>query len=410
MVVAALSERRRHVARTLCAAAVLATLVLAIAVAPSHAQLATIEFPDTVVGSSSTVKCPTTTATLCFGIEPPCSGSGTVQGVTGPSAPFSVGKFNLLSNAEFFGGLCEAHPVTLPVTVGPGQILAYQAVFAPTAEGPFNGTLTFTTPGGPATVNLTGQGLPGSGEGTGQAVINLEANPDVAVPGNFLDISYESVPGTLKGNVDVHVVLVLGNDQFLFFSPAGASETPVPFAANVAVAEARTSLINEVFVDVPFGTYTLAMVLTHTGTSSFASNVSTASFTVAPLSKEQTAVLQARGNPEFLVVSWLAEEARKNESWFYYSGNPTIYKFRNGDLISQTPLSGPTPKPVAKVDPSLFTPQTTLHTLTQVLGPPVSVIPTDPEILPGYETVTYTFGLEVILRDGRLFSVRSVTE
>jgi len=71
-----------------------------------------------------------------------------VQSVSGPGAPFSVNKFNLLSSAEFFAGNCEAHPVNLPVTVGAGQILAYQATFSPTAGGPFNGVATFNTSGG----------------------------------------------------------------------------------------------------------------------------------------------------------------------------------------------------------------------------------------------------------------------
>jgi hypothetical protein len=392
----------------LLAAVFLSALLLVVQADPSAAQLATITFPDTAVGSSATVKCPTTTVSLCFGMN--CSGSGTVQSVTGPSAPFSINKFNLLSSAEFFAGNCEAHPVSLPVTVGAGQILAYQATFSPATTGTFNGTLTFTTSGGPATVNVTGKGLAGSGGGTGQAVISLEVNRDVVVPGNLLAISYQAVPGTLKGNVDVYVVLLLANDRLLFFSPAGASETPVPFARNIAVAEARTSLFSGVLVDVPFGTYTLGMALAYTGTSSFASNTSSATFTVAPLSKEQTAVLQARGNPEFLVVNWLPEEAKKQESWFYYSSSPTTYQFQNGALTSQSVVSGPTPRPVAKVDPSLFSPQTTLDTLNAALGSPASVVPTDPEALPGYETVTYSFGLEVTLRNGRLTSARSVTE
>jgi hypothetical protein len=152
------------------------------------------------------------------------------------------------------------------------------------------------------------------------------------------------------------------------------------------------------------------MALFYPGTWSLASNISTATFTFAPLSKEQTAVLQARGNPEFLVVNWLPEQGQKQESWFYYSDSPTIYEFQNGALTSQSAVSGPTPKPVAKVDPGLFTPQTTLDTLTAALGSPVSVVSTDPEVLPGYETVTYAFGLEVTLRNGRLTSARSVTE
>ena len=70
---------------------------------------------------------------LCFGSN--CSASGTVQSVSGPGAPFSIAKLNLLTSNQFFGGACEANPVSLPVTVGAGQILAFQATFSPTAPG-----------------------------------------------------------------------------------------------------------------------------------------------------------------------------------------------------------------------------------------------------------------------------------
>ena len=404
-----LGAQRRIVrmSRLLALAAVTTAALVLLAVPPVDAQLATITFPDTPVGATSTVKCPTTTVSICFGSN--CAGSNSVQSVSGPGAPFSVGKFNLLSNSEFFAGQCEAHPVTLPVAVGPGQILAYQATFAPTSAGTSNGSLTFNTASGPATVNLTGTAGAGPSGGAGQGVISLEASPEVVVPGHVLDVGYQSAPGTVGGKVDTYVALVLGSDQYLFFTPAGTSSTPVPLAANGAAIDGRTSLFSGPLVDAAFGTYTLGIAWVHAATASLASNISLASFTVAALSTEQTAVLQARGNPEFLVVNWSSEQARKTESWFYYSGTPTVYRFENGALTSQSALSGPVPAPVAKVDPSLFTPLTTLETL-KPLGPPASVVPTDPEILPGYETVTYPFGLEVTLRDGRFVSARSVTQ
>ena len=50
----------------LVAAGSLGWLLVGLPLGPSHAQLATVTFPDTVVGQTSTVKCPTTNVSLCF--------------------------------------------------------------------------------------------------------------------------------------------------------------------------------------------------------------------------------------------------------------------------------------------------------------------------------------------------------
>src|SRR5688572_953841 len=173
------ARRGRRAAQVLTAAGVLGLLVLAVQVDPSRAQFATITFPDTTVGATATIKCPNVAVSICFGDN--CSAPGTVQSVSGPAAPFSVGKFSVLSNAEFFGGSCEAHPVSLPATLAAGQILAYQATFAPTAAGTFNSTLTLNTPGGPATVNLTGKGTASGTSAPGLGLVTITALPERAV-------------------------------------------------------------------------------------------------------------------------------------------------------------------------------------------------------------------------------------
>ncbi len=120
-----------------------------------------------------------------------------------------------------------------------------------------------------------------------------------------------------------------------------------------------------------------------------------------PLSAAQQAILQSRGNPNFLAVFWLAEALQKRESWLYLSDPPTQYAFVNGDLQSANPVPEPgTPGP--NVDPSLLTPQTTLDQLTAAFGPPTSVTPVDGA--PEYQRVEYGFGLRVILQNGRLVS------
>src|SRR5262245_5519058 len=81
-------EPRRVV--TMWAAAVLGVTLVLGGVEPGFAQFLPIAFPDTTVGSTSTVKCPANTVSLCFGEQ--CSGSGVVQSVSGPNPPFKVIK------------------------------------------------------------------------------------------------------------------------------------------------------------------------------------------------------------------------------------------------------------------------------------------------------------------------------
>ena len=388
-------------------AGVLATVVLFCAT-PSAAQLPTITFPDTAVGAAATVKCPTTSVSLCFGSS--CSASGTVQSVSGPSAPFSIGKFNLLSNAEFFAGNCEAHPVTLPVTVGPGQILAYQATFAPTSAGSASGTATFSTSGGTATVPLSGNGIPAR---TDKGAIVPQINSTFYVPGNFLNVTYQTRRGTLQGAVDLYFVVVLPNGSMMFLKPDGTLVTGyVAFRTNVTVTDGTTGLASFPFpATAPFGTYTFAMALVYAGkdptnSSNWASAVSTVTFTFTALSPTQQSIVQSRGNPDLLAVTWVDEQSEKLETWIYLSGPPTLYRFGNGMLISQGPASVSTGGTPPKVDPALFTPQTTLQQLRASFGNPTSISPLAGA--PELQAVSYAFGLTVVLRNGQLSSASTL--
>jgi hypothetical protein len=387
------------------AALVLGTLLLLIAHAdPTAAQLATITFPNTAVGATSTVKCPTITASICFGQD--CTGTGTVLSVTGPSAPFSVGKFSVLSNAEFFGGLCEAHPVTLPTTLAAGQILAYQATFAPTAAGTANGSLTFNTGGGPATVNLTGQGIATRADRGG---LLLQANPVHVVPGKLLDLQYQTSPGTLQGPVDLYFAVVFPSGQLMFVTEQGdLSPGFQPFRRAFSVVDATLPLFSDYApLGLAFGTYTFHMALVYAGADAsnpqnWASALSSATVTYAPLSTAQTSIQSARGNPDLLVVTSLPDVNQKRETWMYLSGTPNRFVFVNGDSTGESSVAL-TPADIGpKVDPALFTPQTTLGDLTAALGPPTSVGPL--EDAPEYQIVSYAVGLDVVFLNGRLSS------
>jgi len=396
-------SRTALVRATLVAACFVA--MLTVYAGPGAAQIATITFPDTPVRSSATVKCPTTTVSICFGGST-CSASGTVQSVSGPSAPFSINKFNLLSSAEFFAGSCEAHPVSLPVNVGAGQILAYQAAFSPTAGGTFNGTLTFSTSGGPATANLTGKGIAAR---TDRGGVLLISNAESVVPGSGLDMRYRTTKGTLQGNVDLYLVVAFPSGQLLFVTDQGAVVPAVtPFRRNFSVTDTTQTLFSDrVPLDSPFGTYTFYMVMAYAGTDAldsrnWASAITSATVSYSALSAAQTSIKSARGNPDLLVVTWMPDVNQKQETWMYFSGTPNKFVFLNGVQTGQDTVSLPLDQTGPKVDPALFTPQTTVASLTAALGPATSVTPVDGA--PQFRTVSYAFGLDVILLNGRLSS------
>jgi hypothetical protein len=406
----------RH--RILCAAGVVALLVLGIQVEPSLGQFATVTFPDTAVGSAKTVKCPDTSVSLCFG-NPPCSGSGTLQSITGPSAPFSAGKFNLLSNSEFFAGNCEAHPVSLPVTIGPNQVFTYQVTFSPSATGTFNGSLTLNTTGGPAVVNLAGKatasgGGGGGGNTKGRAFVAIETNADAFVPGNVLDLAYRTSPETLQGQGDLYFVVQLPTGEVLFVNDAGQLVPGFePLRRHVTVVEERQTLsAGPVPLDLPFGTYTFYMAFGYAGMTPdpanlapfLASNIARKTVTYAALSPAQQALIETRGRPDFLTATWVAATREKTESWMYLTPTPvTRFRFLNGVLQGQEPVAGVTESVGPKFDPARFTPRTTQAQLTADFGPPTTIEP----LAEGFVVLHWASGLDVVVLDGVLSSVNT---
>jgi hypothetical protein len=131
--------------------------------------------------------------------------------------------------------------------------------------------------------------------------------------------------------------------------------------------------------------------------------VATATFTFTPLSPAQQSIVQSRGNPDLLALTWVDEQNQSLATWIYMSGPPTVYRFQNGDLVGQSPAAVSGAGTAPKVDPSLFTPQTTLQQLKAVFGNPTSVTPL--ASAPEMQVVSYGFGLTVVLRNGLLSSV-----
>jgi hypothetical protein len=373
-------------------------------------EIGAIRFPDTAPGSSSTLACEEMIG-LCF--VPPgqpnarCAASGTVQSASGPNLPFAVGTFNLLTLAQFDAGLCEANPVTFPVVVGPGQVLAFQGTFSPADAGEYAGTLTLTIPGSPP-VDAT-YALSGRAAERGLGLITVKARPDpLIIPGNLAEISYQISPGSLTENVDVYFgVLVPGSSQFLFLNEAGGFGPAIaPFRRNVAPSEQSGVVFSAYPVDLPFGQYELLMGLVHAGQpgslDTLAAPLAQASVTFGALSEDQKATLRQRGNPDHYSMFWLAEANEKREVWMYLGAEPLQYVYRNGSLETLTALDDP-PGPRAKIDPGLFTPQTSRALLDGALGPPASATAFE-----GFDLLSYPGGLDVIFRDGRLSSVNTV--
>jgi hypothetical protein len=153
------------------------------------------------------------------------------------------------------------------------------------------------------------------------------------------------------------------------------------------------------------------MVLVYSGSDptdsgNWASGITQAAFTYAPLSSAQQSVMQSRGgNPDFITVTWINALQQKRESWVYLSGVPTTYNFLNGGLQDQGTATGTAAGNTPKVDPGLFNPQLTLSQLTAAFGPPDSVGPLDGA--PDFQAVHYSFGLDAVFLNGRLSSATS---
>jgi hypothetical protein len=247
------------------------------------------------------------------------------------------------------------------------------------------------------------------GTGSGRGVVFLEVSDEDVVPGSLLDIRYRTKKGTLQGNADIYFAVRMPTGRLLYLRGDGIGPDSSPLRRDVAIADDETTPLVTLPVsgDLAFGTYTFYMALVHAGADptdpdNWASGASEVAVSLAPLSPAQREVLQSRGNPDFLVVLWFAEALQKRESWLYLSQSPTRFGFVNGALVTEEAVADASGGPGPKVDPGLFTPQTTLEQLTAALGPAASATPV--EDAPDHELVTYASGLRVVLREGRLSS------
>ena len=211
----------------------------------------------------------------------------------------------------------------------------------------------------------------------------------------------------MQGPVDIYLTLQRPEGPLLYLQPNKRfSETQAAFRSNVTIRERTRKLFRFFPIRQPFGIYRYSAVLLPAGTTfgdadSFASEIASSSYTFAPLSEAQQAIIAERGNPDLLTLSWTGGLKQKLELWSYYSDEATQYKFVNGDLDSQSALSGTLDGAAPQIDPQLLTPQTTLEHLTSVFGSPIDQSRFVPGS-PGYVGVTFAAGVEAVFLNGRL--------
>src|SRR5690349_18520276 len=77
-----------------------------------------------------------------------------------------------------------------------------------------------------------------------QGVITLEVNRAALVPGNLLEVSYHTSPGTLQGPVDIYFAVVPPNSDQLLFLQSDGSLVPTanPFRSAVTITDGTTTL------------------------------------------------------------------------------------------------------------------------------------------------------------------------
>jgi hypothetical protein len=245
------------------------------------------------------------------------------------------------------------------------------------------------------------------GDSSQQGSVGIEVSSDVVVPGQRVDVGYRTSPGTLQQNVDIYFSMKPPDGPLVFLRRGqGFSEDPVPLRSNVEIGTTTRTLFRFSPVRRAFGTYTYSVVLLYAGKNfgdedALASEPASGGFTFDALSERQRALIAERGNPDLLTVTWIAVLKQKQEVWFYYSDEPTQYDFLNGDLTSESALTGSLGGAAPALDPSLLTPQTTLEGLTAVFGTP-SDVTRFADGAPGYQGVTFSAGLQVVFRNRRL--------
>jgi hypothetical protein len=202
-----------HAFRARSGASLLLTLALALPAAaavaprsvPTLVRRDTSEvFPNTAVGQTSLISCLGLCYKLATSPDGSCDGSGPESLEKGLAAPFSAGNYRLGT-----AGTCGGAPVSLPVTLAPGQALWLDARFSPTRPGSFSDTL-----------RISGFTFDFSGTTTGTAGPCVPSATTLCVAGNRFAVTARWTTGDGGSGDGQAVQLTPDTGYFWFFSAA----------------------------------------------------------------------------------------------------------------------------------------------------------------------------------------------
>lgn len=156
--------------------------------------------------------------------------------------------------------------------------------------------------------------------------LNIEMNADVNIPDTSFGCSLSVVPGTVSGNVDLYVAIVLPGGELYLLGPTTLETGVVACKTNIPAPRAAMTILPEFPMPaaLPNGTYTFLALLVRAGTDladeqNWMSNVATRSMFFNPLSPAQQAFIDELGYPLQFVkfFSHDGSERRIDETWIY---------------------------------------------------------------------------------------------
>ncbi|MBW1719747.1 MAG: hypothetical protein JRJ43_09335 [Deltaproteobacteria bacterium] len=156
--------------------------------------------------------------------------------------------------------------------------------------------------------------------------LDIKMNADVNIPDTSFGCSLAVVPGTVSGNVDLYVAIVLPGGTAYLLGPTELETDLVAYKTNIPAQNASVLILPEfpLPASLPNGTYNFLALLVKTGTDlaneqNWVSNVAARAMVFTPLSPAQKAFINELGYPlQFVkMFSHDGKDRRIDESWIY---------------------------------------------------------------------------------------------
>ena len=171
-------------------------------------------------------------------------------------------------------------------------------------------------------------------------------NADVNIPDTSFGCSLAVVPGTVSGNVDLYVAIVLPGGTAYLLGPTGLRTDLVAYKTNIPAQSASAVILPEfpLPASLPNGTYDFLALLVKTGADlanqqNWMSNLAVRSMVFAPLSPAQKAFIDKLGYPlQFVkMFSHDGKDQRIDETWIYLKQG-LMENFINGVFVHEKAL------------------------------------------------------------------------